>query len=57
MTQIEKFAAETMGIKLFPAQIKVIKAFAEGKTIRPVRAMGLTKANQVIREYIKAGLK
>lgn len=53
---IEDFAEQQLGIKLFPAQLKMIEAFAENKTILLARAAGKSTVDKVIREYLKAAL-
>ena len=56
-TKIEEFAANNLGIKLFPAQFKIIEAMAEGKYVMLARSAGKSTADTVAREYLKDGLR
>lgn len=57
ITAIEKFAKEQLGIKLTEGQVNYIRGFAENRHVQFARRAGITTANTVIREYLKAGLK
>lgn len=59
MTAIEEFAKEQMDITLTSGQLNYIRAFTEGRqvTVQFIRQAGVSTANKVIREYLKAGLK
>lgn len=57
MTPIERFAEEQMGIKLFPKQVEMILAMAEGRVLLYPNRAGKSTAGKVARAYLAEACK
>lgn len=49
---IERFAEEHMGIKLFPAQLQMIDALADGRKLFFGKRAGFSTAKRVLQAYV-----